>query len=65
LNRFLEKNILLPLSQIIRRFSISRFIAFTMYLDINISRCVTKAMNLEKSKRLIIWNGGSTIHKFK
>jgi hypothetical protein len=24
------------------------------------SRCITKSMNLEKPKQLIIWNGGST-----
>jgi hypothetical protein len=27
---------------------------------VSISKCITKDMNLEKTKRLIIWNGGRT-----
>ena len=43
---------------IIRRFSFSRYIDFAMHLDIHY---VVKAMYLEKLKRLIIGNGGSTV----
>lgn len=30
-----------------------------MYLDITIFRCIAKAMDLKKPKRLIIWKEGS------
>jgi len=52
--------------QIIKRFDFSTYIVFTMYLDIvyiyvhskcNISKFQKKA-TLEKTKRLVIWNGG-------
>ena len=45
----LLRKIVLPLSQIIRRFGYT------------ISRYVAKVMYLEKAKRLIIWDGGSNI----
>jgi len=47
-------SLLLPPFQIVSRSGFSRYIAFTMYLDI------IKAMYLEKPERLTIWNGGST-----
>jgi hypothetical protein len=48
--------------QIIKRFSFSRYIAFTIYLDIVyncISKCKAKTMYLENPKHFIIWNGWS------
>jgi hypothetical protein len=48
--------LLLPLFQIITRFSISRFMDFDMYLDIN---CLYAQQKLEKPKHLIIWNVGN------
>ena len=50
---------ILPQFQIIRRFGFFRYIAFAMYVDKCISKCIAKTMYLEKPKHLIIWNGGS------
>jgi hypothetical protein len=47
-----------PTFQIIRRFGFSRYIAFVMHLIYTMSRYIVKAMDIEKSKHLIIWNGG-------
>ena len=50
----------LPPSQIISRFDISRYIDFTMHIDITYIEMHSKNYALEKSKqRLIIWDGGN------
>jgi len=47
----------LPPFKIITCFGFYRYIIFIMYLDI-----IAKNLNLEKSKRLIIWNKKSIIN---
>jgi hypothetical protein len=60
--RCIFSTLLLPLFQIIRRFGISRFIVFTMYLDIIYISWIAEVMDLEKPKRLVIWNVGSSFY---
>lgn len=51
--------LLLPPFKIISHSGCSRYIAFAIHEDICKSRCVTKAMYLQKPQGLIIGNGGS------
>jgi hypothetical protein len=53
-------SLLLPPFQIIRRFGFSRYIVFTMYLDIVYIKVHSKSYVSKKTKHLIIWNRGST-----
>jgi hypothetical protein len=46
--------LLLPPFQIVSRFGFSRYMVFYIHLDI---QHIVKLMNLEKPKRLTIWNG--------
>lgn len=50
---------MLPPSQIVCRFNISRLVAFAMHLDF-MSRYMAKAMNWKMLKRPTIWDGGSS-----
>jgi hypothetical protein len=52
---------ILPPSQIIRRFDISKYIDFAIHLDIHYVQIHSKNNVSRKSKCLIIWNGGSKI----
>ena len=54
-----KKKTLLPPFQIIRRFGFSRYVDFTMHLDIHYVQIHSKSNITRKTKRLIIWNGGS------
>jgi len=55
--------VFLPIRKVVL-YSIPNYKAFWLFLNIAfrqcISKCIVKAMHLEKPKCLIIWNGGSS-----